>query len=98
MNDETFEALADQHRRDVLVALLSEDRVRPTLVCGDAGEEDEETSEARRAILHHCHLPMLADAGFVTWDRDAGVVQRGEAYSKVRPLLGFIAAKRPVEQ
>ncbi|WP_226011596.1 DUF7344 domain-containing protein [Halomicrobium salinisoli] len=96
MNDEAFEALADQHRRDVLVALLSEDRVRPRSVCVDA--DGNGTSEARRAMLHHCHLPMLSDSEFVDWDRDAGVVERGAAYSELRPLLGFIETKRPIEQ
>lgn len=96
MDDEAFEALADQYRRDVLVALLSEDKVRPVAVCDEAGEDEK--AEATRAMLHHCHLPMLADGEFVDWDRDADVVRRGEAYAKVRPLLGFIAAKEPIKQ
>ncbi|WP_225332798.1 helix-turn-helix domain-containing protein [Halomicrobium urmianum] len=96
MDDEIFEALADQHRRDVLVALLAEDRVRPASVCADAGEDGE--SEARRAMLHHCHLPMLADAEFVEWDREADTVRQGDAYSKLRPILGFIVTKGAVER
>lgn len=101
-----FELLADVHRRRVLFALCRSesirvpDDVRPhgTLRTAEspgdsAGGPPFEPSRQQplTVLLHHRHLPKLADAGVVDWDRETGVVTRGEAFETVEPALRLVA-------
>jgi len=36
---------------------------------------------------------MLADAGYVEWDRESGQVRRGPRFDEVEPLVAFHAAR-----
>lgn len=79
--------LSDRDRRRVLFALLaaeSDDEVDLPAV-----ERDEQD-----ASMHHVHLPKLADAGFVDWDRRTDTVARGPAFDEVAPLLETLAGQR----
>lgn len=79
--------LSDRDRRRVLFALLaaeSDDEVDLPAVERD----DEDVS------MQHVHLPKLADAGFVDWDRETGAVARGPAFDEVAPLLETLAGHR----
>nr|WP_233510394.1 MULTISPECIES: hypothetical protein [unclassified Haloferax] len=40
--------------------------------------------------LFHIHLPKLADAGFVEWNRHRGSVARGPRFDEIEPLLRFL--------
>lgn len=82
--DEVLALLDDVHRRRLLVSLLSEPSVEPAeLVPGDAGELPMR--------LHHVHIPKLDDAGVVDWNRQRGVVTRGERFDAVEPTLTLLA-------
>ncbi len=35
-------------------------------------------------------LPMLAEAGFIDWDRESGEIRRGPNFEGLRPLLELI--------
>lgn len=43
------------------------------------------------AELTHVHLPKLADAGYIEWDRDAHTVVKGPRFDEIRPLMTAIA-------
>ena len=91
MDDSVFDALADEHRRRLLVA-LDEDGPRRF---GDPESLDEwligeMDAERARAMQYHVHLPKLADEGFVTWDRETGEVAKGPAFERLEPLLGVL--------
>ncbi|WP_210424941.1 DUF7344 domain-containing protein [Halorussus halobius] len=41
--------------------------------------------------VYHNHLPKLDDLGFVSWDRETGVVAPGPQFEEIRPLLELLA-------
>lgn len=81
--DEFYRALADESRRRVVACLL--DREESTvdelaeLLCGweatDGTMVSPDRYEEIRIELYHNHLPCLDDAGLVSYDRSAGVVE-----------------------
>lgn len=95
--DEVYTCLA-HHRRRRILALL-DDRPSPVsdtelatrigaaesnLACKDLPEDD---AQSVLVELHHTHLPRLADAGFVTWDRDAGTVAIADREVLENPIV-----------
>lgn len=79
--------LSDRDRRQVLFTLLT----------AESGEEVDLPAVEREesdASMHHVHLPKLADAGFVDWDRETDAVARGPAFDEVTPLLETLADQR----
>ncbi|MBX0297542.1 helix-turn-helix domain-containing protein [Haloarcula nitratireducens] len=91
MNDTTFDALANEHRRHLLVALLDE-------TSQDAAVHADETVDAGalqtkhqiRTAMYHNHLPKLVDYGFIEWDMDTQEVVKGPDFGEIRPLLECI--------
>jgi hypothetical protein len=81
--DGLMRALSDARRRELLTALRDEDHIRPF-----PGDERSRTIQ-----LHHVHLPLLEEAGLVAWDRDSGVVRRGEGFEAVEPILTALDAR-----
>ena len=110
MVDTIFEALANEHRRRLLIELLDYDfrRIgRPSGASWEITEANEELLRrhlsSSRTIddadetlvrLRHVHLPKLADFGFIEWDRGARVVTRGPRFEEIRPLLEFLDGRR----
>ena len=86
MVDEIIRALAGEERRHVLARLRSEHPAASV----DSGELTVNGGEDERIRLHHSRLPMLADAGLITWDRERGVVGRGPAFDAALPFLDLI--------
>ncbi|MFC4360176.1 transcriptional regulator [Halobium salinum] len=87
--DEHLEALASEPRRRLLLALVD----RPTLgvpedviLRSDADDEHEELA------LRHCHVPKLADHGYVEWDRKSGELSRGPAFDSIERVLLSVCA------
>lgn len=55
---------------------------------------DDSTGDEFRVALYHNHLPHLADAGFVEWDREAETISRGPRYDELVPLVEWLLAYR----
>jgi hypothetical protein len=82
--DQVFRAISAEPRRQIVVSLLDrpsgesvplpERAVNPN-VPADPGE--------LRLELVHNHLPMLADLGFVEWEKDPFVASRGPRFDEV---------------
>lgn len=54
----------------------------------DSEEGDGDGNDGQRRVeLHHRHLPMLGDAGVVSYDAETGTVRRGEHFREVYSLL-----------
>ena len=85
--DEYLEALADTHRRRLLVALLEHNPQRDTGAVPEDVHEGEKALAALQTQFHHSHLPRLEDAGFVRWNRDTHEVMKGPRFDEIRPLL-----------
>jgi hypothetical protein len=88
-----FDVLRHRHRRRVLVALERERPGGRRADVFDLGEEiaTEDDADEVRVRLVHCHLPKLADHGFVEWDRDDGTVTRGPRWGVIEPYLALLA-------
>jgi len=82
--DALFDGIADARRRDVLDVLSHQfGRIHVETLARELEAADRETSESdvpredvERALrrLYHVDLPVLADAGLVEYDADAGTV------------------------
>jgi len=83
--DDLFDALSDGQRRHLLAALLDAKTTSELPVCVERYTEGSTRRELVR--LHHVHLPKLDSLGFLTWDREAGVVSPGPAFEDARHLL-----------
>lgn len=81
--DDCLRALEHERRRAVVTALTDADSPHSvaTLADGDA---------RRRLALMHIHLPMLADGGYVDWDRDTGGVRPGPRFGELVALLALL--------
>jgi DNA-binding transcriptional ArsR family regulator len=88
--DRVFDALADRHRRQILVALLSHPTYREDepLSVGALGADLDAMTHA----LHHAHLPKLADAGYVEWDPGSETVSRGPRFEEVAAVVETLQA------
>ncbi|KAB1193152.1 hypothetical protein GJR96_06720 [Haloferax sp. MBLA0076] len=88
--DDAFDALRDIHRRRLLMDLCEGDVTRlgrATTVVADGGDADDERLEVE---LFHLHLPKLDGAGFITWDRDSGSIERGPRFIEIEPMLRLL--------
>lgn len=92
MRDEPFDALANEHRRSLLIA-LSENN--PRTVTEDAtatGDDGTAPTEHRLSTeMYHVHLPKLDAYGYVRWDEETGEVTKGPQFDELRPLLECVA-------
>jgi hypothetical protein len=82
--DEPLRLLSTRLRRLVLLELRRNPRT--TTVSSVAESVAVDTSDAALS-LQHCHLPKLADHGYVDWDRDTDELSRGPQFEEVDALL-----------
>ncbi|QSX00107.1 hypothetical protein [Haloterrigena alkaliphila] len=79
-----FKALSAEPRRQLIVSLLNaspdESVPLPESAIMPNVPPDPETL---RMELHHTHLPLLTNRGFVTWDTDPLVAARGPRFDEV---------------
>ncbi|MEF8808196.1 DUF7344 domain-containing protein [Natronomonas sp.] len=82
-DDRLYRALASTQRRRLLCFLLEAgettvDELATVLTGWTAAEQGamgtKEDREQLRMALRHIHLPLLADVGLVTYDRESGTV------------------------
>lgn len=89
--DEMLRALADVHRRRLLVALLEHN---PEKADDVHIPEDIHTGQKEPERLHtlmfHIHLPHLEDAGFIRWEKETDTVVKGPRFEEIRPFLELI--------
>lgn len=87
--DRVFEALSAAPRRhlvDELAAVPDGGSVSlPDAAMPSAGAKLE--PEQLRIALHHRHLPMLADAGYIEWRREPFQAVRGPQFDEVAVVL-----------
>lgn len=89
MLDRALTALANKHRRRLLAALLERDP-RNEVPVPEVVHAGEKELENLKNEMYHAHLPMLADAGFVRWDRETYTVEIGPQFEEIRPLLELL--------
>lgn len=93
--DSILNVLADRYRRRVLVALLEhnpqddDDPQTPEDIT--MGDED---LEELMIEMEHTHLPKLAAAGLIEWDRETNVIKKGPEFAEIEPLLRLMHEHR----
>jgi len=80
-----YEVLANERRRHVLDCLANREASMTVVDLAeavarrerDAGRDDVSADERKRihVTLYHAHLPMMANAGIVEYDRSRGTVR-----------------------
>ncbi|RDZ52925.1 hypothetical protein DEQ92_15190 [Haloferax sp. Atlit-6N] len=88
--DEAFDALGNVHRRRLLMGLRRRRHARLEAATRDAAVGGGRNRDRLKVELFHIHLPKLADAGFVEWNRHRGSVARGPRFDEIEPLLRFL--------
>lgn len=103
--DEVLDLCRDEHRRILLAVLSEREQVSIEQLTADIVQHNHHATVAEisddmesriRTSLHHKHLPRLADAGLLEYDRDAKRVQRTDEFDRVQPHLASILDADPV--
>lgn len=89
--DRLHQVLASQERRMIVYSLLDAPQER-RIPLPDAALMPESSWDRERASirLQHDHLPQLAEAGYVRWERDPFCVQRGPRFEEVEVMFELI--------
>jgi hypothetical protein len=92
MNDNAFNALADEQRRTLLLRLLNHNpqTVTKTLPA-DGNAETDDSARQFETAMYHVHMPKLEDYGYIEWDRGTNEVVKGPQFDEIRPLLECVA-------
>ena len=83
-------ALANRHRRRLLMNLLEHNPKGEELHPPEVVHEGEKSLETLQIEFVHVHLPLLEDLGVIHWDREAHTVVTGPQFEEVRPLLALV--------
>lgn len=110
IDDEIFDALADVHRRQLLLELLYQEHQQIAELTGVsrevadaddgllskhlAGQRHIPSVDDDLVRMHHIHLPKLAEYGLIEWDRDENVVTKGPRFEDVQLLLTGLERQR----
>jgi hypothetical protein len=100
-----FELLASRQRRRLLFLLCDAESVEvpdglrsrsaTAMTNGDPSQPRHTVPNDLTVELHHTHLPKLAAADLIEWDRSAEVVRRGPEFAAVEPALDALRQNAP---
>ena len=92
--DELLDALSHPYRRRILDLLFNQNPRDEAEF--SANELADDADEFDRLVLeiHHRHLPKLAEADFIDWDREADVITRGPRFEEIAPLIELMVNHR----
>lgn len=84
--DQVYRALSQPVRRQLLLTLQ---KGTPCTVEEIAAMQSGAENQAEDVVvkLHHVHLPLLDDAGFIEWDRESETITKGPQFEDLRPHL-----------
>lgn len=95
-----LQLLADPRRRTILHHLIESgdgavavEELTKTIATDGGNAANSHSRNARAGVeLHHTHLPKLAEAGFIEYDRQTGTV-RYQPADRVEKLLRFVSTQ-----
>lgn len=91
MADEIFDALADRYRRQLLVELLDRN---PTSERRSGGRSERSRPDETAIRSRHVHLPKLEEQGYISWNRERGLVMKGPRFDEIEPVLELLHEHR----
>ena len=91
--DTVFKALSAEPRRQLIVSLLDASQGQSVSLPEHAMARNSPADrEKLRQELHHCHLPSLADQGFIDYETDPLVASRGPQFDEVAIVFDALHA------
>ena len=97
--DVLFDALSNAHRRYVVAQLsrhdgeLRVDELAERLAAWEAERGEPAAPDRVASMLHHVHLPKLADIGLVEYDPEAATVEPGADAGVATPYLDRLSQR-----
>lgn len=88
--NESLDALRHPKRRRLLFDLLEQAEGTESAAQCELASVFEYEDEESYIELVHIHLPKLADAGFVNWERGNRSVEPGPRWGDIKPVLSLI--------
>jgi hypothetical protein len=86
-----FESLSAEPRRQLIVSLMDAPPDQSVPLPESAMMPNvPQDPEVLRTELYHNHLPILADMGFVTWEKDPLVASRGSRFHEVAVVFAAL--------
>lgn len=86
-----FRAAAAEPRRQLVVSLLDAQPDASVPLPESAINPDvPQDPQTLRRELHHEHLPLLADSGFVEWDTDPLEASRGANFDQIEVVFSAL--------
>lgn len=87
--DQALDALGHQYRRRLAVRLLEHNPQDTKTVSKATADAAADTDAIERV---HVHLPKLETAGYITWDRESGIVEKGPRWEEVASVVKVLQA------
>lgn len=89
-----FKSLLAEPRRQLIVSLLDAEPDKSVPLPESAIMPNVPPDpEVLRQDLSHVHLPMLADMGFITWEKEPFVASRGPRFEEVAIVFEALHAE-----
>jgi len=92
--DVSLDALSHPYRRRILTRLHDQNPRKEAEFSADELADDADDIDRLVLEIHHRHLPKLAEAGFIDWDREADVLTRGPRFDEIAPLIELMINHR----
>lgn len=92
MNDNAFSALANDHRRTLLLDLLEENPQDAGVESATSESALTDAEQRAQTEMYHVHLPKLEEYGYIEWDEETNEIIKGPQFEEIRPLLEFVEA------
>jgi len=87
MSDEASRALSKALRRQVLSTLIEYEEGIDLDSLADENLVVANQWEQNRIVLYHNHLPKLDDLGFIHWEPETQMIERGERFNEIQAVL-----------
>lgn len=92
--DRVFRAVAAEPRRQLIVSLMNVEPAEHVELPFAAINPNIPVDTERFVVqLHHRHLPLLADLGFIEWKRDPLLACQGPKFDEVAIVFEALHAK-----
>lgn len=88
--DEVIQALADVHRRRILIRLMEAGPQSAVVQVPEDIVSDTADSKCIQIQLRHAHLPKLEQHGFIQWEQEKHLIRPGPKFDEMRPLLRLL--------
>ena len=92
--DESLVVLSHPYRRRILSRLHEQNPRDEAEFAAEELTDDADENDRLLLEIHHRHLPKLAEAGFIDWDREESVITRGPRFDEIVPLIELMVNHR----